>query len=99
MTEQAPKITREEIEALLKLADAATPGPWTVCDYRKFDKPWVYVDASNGDSIAEMVFANGYEPMPGGENAAFIAAANPAAIIALLDELDALRAMLSEVKE
>lgn len=27
MTE--PRITREEIEALLKLADAATPGPWS----------------------------------------------------------------------
>ena len=75
-------------QELRKLAEAATQGEWkwdgNVCDYDPYNEsPWL-VDAKDS-----------YPPILGGQikctntaNAAFIAAANPAAILALLDRVE-----------
>lgn len=71
------------------LAEAATPGPWTV---EEGDYSLCYVAGNHKgdlhDAVAEMVIP---------DDAAYIAAANPQAILGLLDriaELEAERAVL-----
>lgn len=81
---------------LKKLAEAATQGEW-VRDKRKFGgviyggpvQHWV-----NGSGQSQLAMTTGADWMQGGEteaNADFIAAANPAAILALIAENEALR--------
>jgi len=73
---------------LARLAEAATPGTWAVCP----SSSWV-VGAEGGGAVCVM-----QEPFldrtadANVANAAFIAAANPAAVLALLAENAALRA-------
>lgn len=63
---------------LRRLAEAATPGPW------EQSEGGMYVDVVDDDSqVAEVIRR---------ADAAFIAAANPAAVLALLDEIERLRA-------
>lgn len=87
MTEQAPKITREEIEALLKLADAATPGPWErretevpIGDTGDYDVSFSINPVGSQEQIICQYWdgLSDYEP-----NLTYIAAANPAALKAL----------------
>ena len=99
-------LTPETLAELRRLAEAATPGPWYL------DGPWWYGDddsaycistAEDAGRIAVTIAPPGY--MLGGErevrdaNARFIAAANPAAVLALLDDADALRAELAHMRE
>lgn len=83
------KVNKQELR---RLAEAATPGPWKECGHarggcscgmvwsRAADLP--VAEAWRGDQEAP-------EPAEGAKaNAAFIAAANPAAILSLLDELE-----------
>lgn len=71
---------------LRNLAEAATPGPWGIgerevgCIADQGGKGYAILRETNGKSL------------PSPANRAYIAAANPAAVIALLDEIDALRA-------
>ena len=75
---------------LRRLAIAATPGPWT----------------ADGDLVAQ---PRGHYRIPicGGDqcnflipvDAEFIAAANPMTVLALLDEVDRLRALLGEAAD
>ena len=86
---------------LKRLAEAATPGPWL---YRpKPHDDWGFVRSVAGEMVAigmryltdkeeDVHRANGTDPR--GPNAKFIAAANPAAVLALLAEHDRLRAAL-----
>lgn len=72
------------IDELERLAKAATPGPW--CD-RGFGS----IQPEIGGSLVAVTVTKG-GCLPGYvENAAFIAAANPAAILALIAEVRALR--------
>lgn len=76
---------------LKRLAEAATPGPWAydgsyVCPARTEDGT-TYVELWR--SIADC-----HQP----ENTKFIAAANPAAVLALIAEVEALRDDLEQVK-
>lgn len=76
---------------LKKMAEAATPGPWAydgsyVCPARTEDGT-TYVELWR--SIADC-----HQP----ENTKFIAAANPAAVLALIAEVDSLRDDLEQVK-
>ena len=92
---------------LARLAEAATPGPWTVFDYDCGDKP--HYD-HNGpcpsiqapvDQDCAIVHWDGFkqeywssangDPRRIEANAAFIAAANPATVLSLLSEIAALR--------
>jgi hypothetical protein len=76
---------------------AATPGPWTFTNYEGSTHVWC------GRAMSSMVADNHTEGavcrvrgvgagLPIMENAAFIAAASPDVVLALLDEIAALRA-------
>ncbi|ELD3491429.1 ead/Ea22-like family protein [Enterobacter hormaechei subsp. xiangfangensis] len=68
-------------QALREAAEKATKGQWAV----EFDDEIYSTDGVNNEQIA-MVFSENEE-----RDAAFIAAANPATVLALLDELEALK--------
>lgn len=87
---------------LRRVAEAATPGPWSECGHsrggcscgmvwsRAADLP--VAEAWGGDEEAP-------EPSEGARaNAAFIAAANPSNILSLLDELEAKAKTLRDLK-
>ncbi|MDS9771623.1 ead/Ea22-like family protein [Pseudomonas aeruginosa] len=80
---------------LRRLAKAATPGPWTLYvpeDYQGPDElPGYGVECAEGRAIVW----GALEPETGCQfdrDAEFIAAANPQAILALLDEIDGMKA-------
>lgn len=95
------EMKQEQIEELRRLAEAATPGEWTV---------WAEKTPNKSDAIAEFAYqventenfsgttwllnANGVCPASTGcgatseANAAYIAAANPAVILEILDSLE-----------
>lgn len=88
--------------ALRKLAEAATPGPW----YDTNGAVWI-------DTRAQVCCGRGYEEccgnpdVEGGQeqladsnptDAAFIAAANPSTVLALLKENEELRDLLTRVR-
>lgn len=80
-------------EELRKLAEAATPGEWKA---RAAYGPLNRVRASDGMLLAEL--SNSDWPGENAEaNTRFIAAANPAVILGLLDQLEAARGALKEV--
>ena len=71
---------------LKRLAEAATPGPWKKT-----------VDGVMPEGRGFGIFGN-FGATDGEENRAFIAAANPAAVLALIAEVEALRADLEQVQ-
>lgn len=82
-----------DTEELRRLAEAATPGPWTwwtSCSFRRLSS-----DASgkDGDVLHAVKYKDGVCGIEGSESdMAFIAAANPAAVLELLDTLAAQKA-------
>ena len=89
-----------DLAELRRLAEAATPGPWEAfgaVDGRRGER-WLGVttdmraieSARAGDVFAAQNCTR--------QDALFIAAANPAAVLALLDDADALRAELAHMR-
>ena len=87
---------------LRRLAEAATPGPWkhesqkdesgsyqTVQWVMAGDPEWAHVLVAEDHAT---VLHGPHVEIPAEANAAYIAAANPATILSLLDEIDRLRA-------
>lgn len=74
---------------LRELANKATPGPWTYFPYPKYREHHVSVPI-DGSSMTLPLFQDGCQTSKPKEDAEFIAAANPATVLALLDERDAL---------
>lgn len=74
--------------ALREAAEKATKGQWVV----EFDDEIYSTDGVNNEQIA-MVFSENEA-----RDAAFIAAANPAAVLALLDELEAKDKRIAELE-
>ena len=100
MTENTRHETPDVAE-LRRLAESATPGPWEAfgaVDGRRGER-WLGVttdmraieSARAGDVFAAQDCTR--------QDALFIAAANPAAVLALLDDADALRAELAHMTE
>jgi hypothetical protein len=90
------QLSRQTITLLRKLAKAATPGPWQV--YSDPNDEWIGLADSVPDGAhgpggivcnAPHGFAKSMNSWPA--NAAFIAAAHPDVVLALLNEIDALR--------
>jgi hypothetical protein len=90
------RLSRQKTTLLRKLAKAATPGPWQV--YPEPNDEWIgladsILDGAHGPGgivcNAPHDFAMSMNFWPA--NAAFIAAAHPTVVLALLDEIDALR--------
>ncbi|MGI1666126.1 ead/Ea22-like family protein [Enterobacter sp. BH2-YP2023] len=75
-------------QALREAADKATKGQWAV----EFDDEIYSTDGVNHEQIA-MVFSENEA-----SDAAFIAAANPATVLALLDELEAAEKLIAELE-
>lgn len=72
---------------LRKLAEAATPGEWRSFDAFGGVSIWVDGPGASGDDDLEIAHMAEERPRA---NAAYIAAANPRAVIGLLDERDRL---------
>jgi hypothetical protein len=85
-----------DTDTLRKLAEAATPGPWRVSDKSVRLTQDNYILVVSQDRWIGLVMDNCELSE---EDAAFIAAANPTAVIALLDEMDALRAKVKVLVE
>ena len=81
-----------DLDSLEKLADEATPGPWVYEGTGYTDDGGQYREVT---SPAEVIF--GEWSTPSEENAAFIAAANPQAIKALIAELKEARAVIDRL--
>ena len=80
-------MTNEQIQALKAAAECATPGEWCTDDYHG-------VIADSGlNSNFYIATCSGPEHR---QNKRFIAAANPAAILSLLSERDADKALIAE---
>lgn len=75
-------------QALREAAEKATKGQWAV----EFDDEIYSTDGVNHEQIA-MVFSENEA-----RDAAFIAAANPATVLALLDELEAAEKRIAELE-
>ena len=75
-------------QALREAAEKATKGQWAV----EFDDEIYSTDGVNNEQIA-MVFSENEA-----RDAAFIAAANPATVLALLDELEASEKRIAELE-
>ena len=74
-------MTQEQINELRKLAQAATPGPW-YAEGGTINKDVIYVYSEHSD----------FEVCHGDtSDSDYIAAANPAAILAMIAEIDSLR--------
>ncbi|WP_163334702.1 ead/Ea22-like family protein [Enterobacter hormaechei] len=81
-------IDKRAKRALREAAEKATKGQWVV----EFDDEIYSTDGVNNEQIA-MVFSENEA-----RDAAFIAAANPAAVLALLDELEAKDKRIAELE-
>lgn len=78
------------IEELKRKAEAATPGPWAVNDDPRINEGAPHLMTKDGYAIADFWGDESGLGLKGNErNAAYIAAANPAAILALIAERDA----------
>lgn len=85
-------MTPADLSRIEVLAREATPGPWRVLSdsYVIQNGPEYVADAMDGyDATAPATMA---------ANAAYIAAANPAAVLALIAELTSLRAAVARVR-
>ena len=89
------------IEELKRLAEAATPGPWfaeaswqsTILEGRH-DGKWAIRSSKKSHGFSPLAYVKGDKRITGGDgslNAQFIAAANPAAVLELIAEVDRLR--------
>ena len=74
------------IEELKRLADAATPGPWNI-------RPYVHGIGCGVDGMFQVCHH------ASARDAAYIAAANPAAMLELIRQRDELLASLKEARE
>lgn len=110
MTASTMKLSESRVREILALAEKATPGPW-----HQTGAPWFRdgtgVLAGSPDGNVAFLIADTddfalprdeYEGFPLGDkedDAAFIAAANPATIKAILEDWLALRELLALIRE
>ena len=81
-----------DLAELRRLAENATPGPW------EWDDDHARPGLRHGRSFGGVLFRCGALYGPDAADAAFIAAANPAVVLALLAERDALAAKVERVR-
>lgn len=88
-----PSAETPDVAELRRLAEAATPGPWWH-EWVDGDDWWAVYGQPTGDMVCPEVCT-----MWGSDESAYIAAANPAVVLGLLDATDALRAELAHMCE
>lgn len=90
-------LTPERIAALRAAAEAATPGPWEVqdgCSWRRIGRR--HPDGRDGDVLCPIVQRDGHPDLLATPTTlAYIAAASPDLILALLAERDRMNAALN----
>ena len=105
------ELTPDEKAELRKAADAATPGPWRECGAERDGCQCCLVWSERADTIVAAPrvhvtsgahrenddLGEGFTVDQGRKNARYIARANPATILALLDENARLEAEVSEL--
>lgn len=94
LTEAVP--TRPEapdVAELRRLAEAATPGPWWH-EWVDGDDWWAVYGQPTGDMVCPEVCTTG-----GSDESAYIAAANPAVVLGLLDATDTAADRLAHMRE
>jgi len=90
-------MTQEQINELRKLAQAATPGAWVVNDDPLVNEGAPHLMTEDGYAIADFWGNESSLGLKGNErNADYIAAANPAAILELIQQRDELLAHIPE---
>ena len=87
-----PSAETPDVAELRRLAEAATPGPWWH-EWVDGDDWWAVYGQPTGDMVCPEVCT-----MWGSDESAYIAAANPAVVLGLLDATDALRRRLVAVE-
>ena len=90
-------------DELRKLAEAATPGPWEadggeISQHWSRPEPWREIIGTRV-ACGSYCYGGTAQGVERTEDAEFIAAANPAAVLGLLDQLDAAEAKLAAVRE
>ena len=102
------ELTPEKLAELRRLAVNATPGPWEAIifdsGHSKFEFEASVCTQDVGDSICRMdgllrTAVNERYRTDGSLDAMFIAAANPAAVLGLIDEIERLTAAVERVRE
>lgn len=82
-----------DLAALKTAAEKATPGPWSCNEeINKYEEFWVqYVETLTSDSVAWSIIvpAKNHRDSQAVSNAAFIAAADPATVAALITAVEA----------
>lgn len=92
-------LTPDSLAALRKLAEAATPGPWCSVEYTGFVCIQASRDFGDRDLLNEKsIHFPGSENFRYRDNGAYIAAANPQTMQALLAELEAARRERDEAR-
>lgn len=96
-------------EELKKLAMAATPGPWVAeVSWQstflegKHDGKWAIRKSNTSFGFAPLAYVKGDKRITGGDgalNAQFIAAANPTAILALIEQHEAAHSELLATRD
>ena len=76
-------MTRDEMQELRRLAEGATPGPWKAALNGTDESGWV--QDANSDSMTV-----GYEGEMAAKDVRYIAAANPAVVLALIARIEEL---------
>lgn len=93
-------MTPDQLRELREKAEKATPGPWETAETPGFGHDHAPYTVVNGDNeqITECWdnTPGAWKPEQNEGNAAFIAAANPQTVIALLDEIERLREALND---
>jgi hypothetical protein len=92
------KITHELLNGLRQKAEAATPGPWKVKIIQAGHSPGGWL------RTCSWVLQNDQSDLPytddnGVKNHTYMAAANPAVVLALIEEIEQLRSIKNELVE
>ena len=82
--------TPEDLQKLLELAEAATPGPWQACN--GYEHPGALIEGVSAQHKVDVIVNDGtyaahYNGVVKPEDAAYIAAANPEVIKRLIAKL------------
>ena len=86
-------LTADRLQELRRIAEAATPGPWTSPWEQKdgFDPEEYGFYGASGDKIVGLLWYDGWHLECSEENARHIATFDPTTVLALLDEIERLR--------
>ncbi|OUN01374.1 MAG: hypothetical protein BAA04_07085 [Firmicutes bacterium ZCTH02-B6] len=93
------RFTAEELAKLREIAEAATPGPWSMHSEPEFSGPWSVGADHLPDSTVATAWAIEWSAEAAQANAQHIAAFDPTTALELLDALGAARAEADRLRK